>query len=81
MTQRIEVDARTIPGNGGSVVLYMGGVDDGYEVHVLDWHGVLIHTLYATTRAGALECFRHPFAVLDVPNMFDAAYEPSLAAV
>jgi len=70
-----EIDTRTVPGNGGTVALYMGGVDDPYEVHVLDCQGERTHTIYATTRASALEAFWHPFAAASTPNPFERVRE------
>jgi len=85
MTAKLrEVDTRRIEGNGGSVVLYMPAKTSreniaktsSYEVHVLDCHGEHRHTLYADTRADALEAYWHPFACQDTPDLFARVPEP-----
>jgi hypothetical protein len=70
-----EVDTRSIPGNAGTVTLYFSASPAArrYLVDVLSAEGENIASIAATTPAEALEAYKHPFARLDVPDVFNRA--------
>jgi hypothetical protein len=70
-----EVDARRIDGHGGTVALYLsvGSAAQQYVVVVENAVGETLAEITSDTRAEALEAYRHPFARLDVPDIFSEA--------
>jgi hypothetical protein len=70
-----EVDTRSIPGNAGTVTLYLSPSPAalGYLVDVVSAEGENIASIAAETPAEALEAYKHPFARLDVPDVFSRA--------
>jgi hypothetical protein len=70
-----EVDARSIVGHGGTVALYLsvGAATQQYVVVVENAVGETLAEITADTRADALDAYRHPFARLDVPDIFGEA--------
>jgi hypothetical protein len=70
-----EVDTRSIPGNAGTVTLYFSASPAArrYLVDVVSAEGENIASIAAETPAEALEAYKHPFARLDVPDVFSRA--------
>jgi hypothetical protein len=70
-----EVDTRSIPGSAGTVTLYFSASPAArrYLVDVLSAEGENIASIAAATPAEALEAYKHPFARLDVPDVFSRA--------
>jgi hypothetical protein len=70
-----EVDARSIIGHGGTVALYLsvGAATQQYVVVVENAVGETLAEITTDTRAEALDAYRHPFACLDVPDIFSEA--------
>ena len=70
-----EVDARSVGEHGGTVTLYLSVAadDQHYVVDVESAFGESVARITAATRAEALEAYRHPFARLDVPDIFSEA--------
>jgi hypothetical protein len=68
----IEVDARPIAGNGGTVTLYLSASPGAppFLVAVVSPEGEMIAGISAETPAEALDAFRHSFARPDVPDIF-----------
>jgi hypothetical protein len=74
-TRMTEVDARSIDGHGGTVALYLsvGSAAQQYVVVVENAVGETLVEISTDSRAEALEAYRHPFARLDVPDIFGEA--------
>jgi hypothetical protein len=70
-----EVDARSIPGHGAKVALYLsvGSAAQHYVVRIETADGGTLATITADTRADALDAYRHPFARSNVPDIFSEA--------
>jgi hypothetical protein len=70
-----EVDARSIPGHGAKVALYLSisSAVQHYVVQIETADGGILATITADTRAAALDAYRHPFARPDVPDIFTEA--------
>ena len=76
MPKMIEVDTRELPGNGGTVTLWMPPyTDEPYEVRVTSYDGQA-HTICVYDRAEAVSAFYHPFAYASTPDMFQPQPEP-----
>jgi hypothetical protein len=67
----VEIDARTIPGNGGEVCWQL---ESGQHlVTVTDADGTVQARLRIADGRQARELFEHPFAGSTVPNLFEHA--------
>jgi len=64
----VEIDARTIQGNGGEVCWQL---DDGtHVITVTDAEGTVQARFHVADGREARELFEHPFALTAVPNLF-----------
>jgi len=74
-TRLIEVDARSLGGNAGRVALYVlvGPVAQRCAPRIESARGETLAEITTDTRAEALDAYRHPFARLEVPNIFSEA--------
>ena len=74
-TTGVEIDARTIEGNGGQVHWHL---EEGrHVVTVTDAGGAVQARLRAADGRTAHELFEHPFASARVPNLFERTGEPA----
>lgn len=70
-----EVDTRSISGGAATVTLYFSARSPAlsYLVDVVSAEGESIASIAAETPAEALEAYKHPFARVDVPDVFSRA--------
>ena len=65
----LEIDARTIQGAGGEVRWQLE--DGGHVVTVTDAEGKVQAQIRVADGLQARELYEHPFAIADVPNVFE----------
>ena len=74
-TTAVEIDARTIQGAGGEVRWQL---ENGrHVVTVTDAEGNVQARLRVADGLRARELYEHPFALADVPNLFERVLAPA----
>ena len=71
----VEIDARTIQGAGGEVRWLLD--DGGHVVTVTDADGTVQARFRVADGLQARELYEHPFAIADVPNVFERELAPA----